>query len=522
MPLSDSRSAYRADIDGLRAVAVIPVVFYHAGFEWFSGGYVGVDVFLVISGFLITSIIIDEIRHDAFRVSQFYVRRARRLFPALFTVVLASSAVALLLLMPQELEDFGESVATTAVFASNFLFSSEAGYFDGPAELKPLLHTWSLAIEEQYYLLFPGFLVLLKRHGGARFIAATFAVFAVSLITSVLSVAYAPDAAFYLLPSRTWELLLGSLLALAPPFRPGRGAREALAITGLVLIVCAVFGFSSLTPFPGAAALVPCAGTAMVIAAGMHTDTPTRSGRALSLRPLVFIGLCSYSLYLWHWPILVFAKHYLLRPLAPAEALALVAASMLIAVASWRFVERPFRGAKGWFSTRGLFRFSAALIAAAVVVGLVYDTRNGLPARLPKQVRAIAAMSNDKPPERRHCEGISPAEVRFERLCRVSNLEVAPSFVLWGDSHAMAALPAMRAASLHLGRNGLLAASNGCVPLLGVSRPGADPGFECVAFNAAVLRVIEAHPELTTVILHARWARHAEGTGYADEGGETL
>jgi peptidoglycan/LPS O-acetylase OafA/YrhL len=512
---------YRPDIDGLRAIAVVPVVLYHAGFGFFSGGFVGVDVFFVISGYLITSIIAQEIAGGDFSIKQFYARRARRLFPALFAVLAACCIVAPMLLMPWELEDFGQSVATTAIFASNFLFFTEAGYFDGPAELKPLLHTWSLAIEEQYYLLFPGFLILIHRYMRGSYLPWILGLFITSLLLSIWSVAYASNAAFYLLPSRTWELLLGSLLVLTG-FSPRHQAlRELCGWTGLALIVIAVLTFTSDTPFPGAAALLPCVGTALIIVGG-RGGPATLIMRLLSARSVVYVGLISYSLYLWHWPILVFAKHYLVRELTLIESTCLVALSFMIAALSLRFIEKPFRGKGGLLNTRGLFRTSAALIGVTIFIGLVFDESEGLPSRLPANVERIAQVSQDKPAARKRCEGIKPDKVTYDFVCRVNDLEVTPSFIVWGDSHAMAMIPTLGEVAKNNDLNGLNLSSNGCVPFLNVSRPGRDLTGECSKFNDKVLSMLEAHPEIAKIVLIAHWSAYAEGTTYGSASEQTL
>ena len=521
--MRSSQLDYRADIDGLRAVAVVPVVLYHAGFSWFSGGFVGVDVFFVISGYLITSIVAAEIQRGEFRLAHFYERRLRRLFPALFCVIFACSVAGYLLLLPQELEDFGQSAAATAWFASNFLFFSEAGYFDAPAALKPLLHTWSLAIEEQYYLLFPAFLLFVNKKCHGKLMGWTAGLFAVSLVISAWSVSAAPDAAFYLLPSRTWELLLGSMLALAPRFDMPRWLREAGVAAGLAAIGWAVVAYDGATAFPGLAAMLPCLGTALVIAAGAGSEAGATWGvRLLRVRVLVFLGLISYSLYLWHWPVLVFAQHYRLAPLDSTSAMLAVCAALGLAVLSWRFVERPFRGAHAVLTRRGIFVCAGLAMATATAIGIVFDATEGAPARLPVQVARLVAVGDDKPPERRRCEGLAPARIAPDTVCRVNDSAAPVSFAVWGDSHAMAMMPAFRAASLKAGLNGYNLSSNGCVPLLGVWRPRRDPQAECAGFTQASLGLMQAEDGLRTVFLVARWARHLEGTVFGEESGETL
>ncbi|MGI9325772.1 MAG: acyltransferase family protein, partial [Pseudomonadales bacterium] len=512
---------YRRDIDGLRAVAVIPVVLYHAGMPQFSGGYVGVDVFFVISGFLITSLILPEIAQARFSFKDFYARRIRRLFPALFAVALLCCIPAYLLLMPVELEDFGQSLATTTVFSSNFLFFSEAGYFEGPAEQKPLLHTWSLAIEEQYYLLFPALLVLIRKRLAARFQLCTLMLFIASLGLSIYSVVYHPTAAFYLLPSRTWELLLGSLLAMGMvQASENRWVTELGAGLGLVLIIIAVFAFEPTTPFPGLAALLPCLGTALLIYSGQRRHTLV--GRLLSLGPVVFVGLISYSLYLWHWPVLVFAKHYAIRELQTSEALLLVLLAFALAIASWRYVEQPFRGKQGWLTRGQLFKTTAGVMLLAIAAGLVFDESEGLPARLSSDVQQIAKFADDKPPERKRCEGIPSEALTYERLCRVADNDVLPSFIVWGDSHASMLMRAVRAAAAEHGLNGLSATTNGCPPMLNIANKQRDPKGECMAYNEGVLNLLRGHPEIDTIILIARWTLYAEATPYRQESGEPL
>lgn len=520
--MQPANNHYRPDIDGLRSVAVVPVVLYHAGFSLFSGGYVGVDIFFVISGYLITSILLAEISNNRFSLSGFYARRARRLFPALFAMLLACCIPAYLLLMPGELEDFGESLATTAIFSSNFLFFSEAGYFEGPAEMKPLLHTWSLAIEEQYYLLFPGVLLLVQRKFSGRFLAATMGLFAASLALSVWSVAQAPTAGFYLLPSRTWELLLGSMLAMwlagdGQKLTPPAWLGESLAALGLALIAFAIFAYQPGIAFPGLAAIPPCLGTALIIYAGATRQNSV--GRLLSLRPLVFIGLISYSLYLWHWPLLVFAKHYALRELTLVEASILVLVAVLLATLSWRYVEKPFRGTDALVTRTGLFRLAGVCMVIAIAFGLVLDKTEGLPNRLDPVTASIAAVAEEKPASRKTCQGFAPSQVTVDQLCPLNSSEVDPSVLIWGDSHAAMLMDMLADATVAKGINGLNATYKGCAPLLGYTSQAGKDKTGCLAFNDKVFELLLAHPEINTVYLVARWGRYVDPAPYLNESG---
>ena len=366
---------YRPEIDGLRAIAVAAVILFHAGFALFSGGFVGVDVFFVISGFLITSIIVEELKTGRFSVLRFYERRARRILPALFTVMAACVPFAYRLLSPDDLQDFAQSLAAICLFSSNVLFWGESGYFDTQAELKPLLHTWSLAVEEQFYVAFP-LLLLAAWRLGRKFLLALIGVIAVvSLVTSVDEVRNFPSAAFYLLPSRAWQLLVGALASfVADRWRTvdGKGslgpiAGEIVGWGGMAMIILALFLFDERTPFPGLNAALPTLGTALVL---LGASDRTSVGRMLAWRPLVGLGLISYSAYLWHQPLFAFTKHALLAELPADLAIVLCAVTIVLACLSWRYVEQPFRD-RSLISRGAVFALSAAGMAAFVGLGFI-------------------------------------------------------------------------------------------------------------------------------------------------------
>lgn len=496
---------YRPEIDGLRALAILPVLFFHYRVAGFGGGFVGVDVFFVISGFLITSLIAGEMDRGRFGFAHFYERRIRRIFPALFAMLAVASAVAVVILFPVDLVRYARSLFATSLFGSNVEFWREAGYFDVAAEEKPLLHLWSIAVEEQFYLLFPALLLF----AGKRRVAAVATIFALSFGFAAWGVAGAPTATFYLLPGRAWELMLGALIATAPlPALRAPALREALAAAGIAMIAAAVFAFTRDTPFPGPAALLPCLGTALVIwATGAG---PSLAGRALALAPVAFVGRISYSLYLWHWPLYVFARYRDFRDPAPAEIAVLIVASFALASASWYFVEQPIR--RRTMARSRLFAGGLAAMAVCGALALVVMDSDGFPARLSPRLRAILAEEGDHEPRLDDCLGISSAEVRAGRLCRIGAPHGAPSFLLWGDSHADAMLPAIEAAARKAGRAGLFAGGRSCPPLLDVITPMAD----CRPFNDAMLAVAR-RPGIDTVILDARWAKYAEGATYGTE-----
>ena len=508
---------YRGDIDGLRAVAIVPVLLFHAGIGGFGGGFVGVDVFFVISGFLITGIILPEVENGRFSVVAFYERRVRRIFPALFTVLLVSAVVATCLLLPRDLGAFGRSLLATTFFASNFDFWQQAGYFGPATEEIPLLHTWSLAVEEQFYIFFPLFLLACARGARRRLIIATLLVIGASFALSVAGVTGSPDATFYLAPSRAWELGLGALLAMGaiPPSHDAR-VRNAVAVLGAAAVFWSVFTYSRATPFPGAAALLPCLGAASIIWAGSGGHNVV--GAALRTRALVLTGLVSYSLYLWHWPLLVFARYYLIRPLTSLEAATILGVAAFGAVASWRIVERPFRGKSGLCNRRQLFLAAGGVMAAMSVYGTILLVSAGWPARMSADVRQIMASADDRRPQKWRCGRTSDAQIAAGRLCRFGSARAAePTFIVWGDSHARVLIDAIGAAADRHGRSGLLATRSSCPPLLGVHRTDFRKPGRCSGFNREVLALIARSPQIEDVVLDARWAQSAEGTPYGPE-----
>jgi peptidoglycan/LPS O-acetylase OafA/YrhL len=516
---ADSVPIYRPDIDGLRGIAIIAVVLFHAGFATFSGGFVGVDVFFVISGCLITGLILPEIREGRFSLLAFYERRIRRLLPALVAMLAVTSLACCALLMPDDLAEYGASLGATAAFVSNFLFWHDSGYFAQAAEMKPLLHTWSLAIEEQYYLIFPAMLLGARRYGAHLLVILTL-LCAASLAVSAWSATAAPRAGFYLIPARFWELLLGALLAVAAVAAPPRRLwRDAVIASGLVLIVGSAVGFDRTTPFPGTAALLPCLGTALVIWAGAASSSLQR---LLSLPPMVGCGLISYSLYLWHWPLLTLLRQTVLREPTRLEIVATLALATLLAVLSWRWVERPFRGRSGLLGRRQLFITAALVSAAPIAAGAVFYVSGGLPQRLPADVVALADPARDHAAATRDCFNPTPARVRAAELCRIGAESVPPTFLLWGDSHADSIAGAVAAAAAVRGRAGLFAATAACPPLLDVWRVAGNGAANCTDFNHAVLQLASSEAAITTVILAARWVMAARGTRYKFEPGEPV
>ena len=357
---------YRAEIDGLRALAVVPVILFHAGFELFSGGFVGVDVFFVISGYLITTILIEDIENKRFSIVNFYERRARRILPALFFVMFACIPFAWMWMLPTQMKDFSESLVAVSLFASNILFWRESGYFDAAAEEKPLLHTWSLAVEEQYYVLFPIFLVLAWRFGKNRVFWMIAVMAAISLLLSEWGWRNHAPANFYLAPTRAWELFAGSIAAFVVQKR-GVQKNNLLALAGLAAIICSIFFYDETTPFPSAYALVPVLGVVLLV---LYAGKDTLVAKLLGTKGFVGIGLISYSAYLWHQPLLAFARIKSQSEPSNALTILLASSSLLLAYFSWRYIEFPFRN-RSQISRKLIFVFSFLGLLFFAAFGLI-------------------------------------------------------------------------------------------------------------------------------------------------------
>lgn len=470
---------YRSEIDGLRAVAVLPVILFHAGFSVFSGGYVGVDVFFVISGYLITSILIGELEQGKFSILRFYERRARRILPALFTVMLACLPFAYLWMMPTQLKDFAQSIVAVIFFASNILFWREDGYFAAAAELKPLLHTWSLAVEEQYYLLFPLFLLLVWRFGRNRVFWSVVAASVVSLLIAEWGWRNSASANFYLAPPRAWEMLAGSICAFLTVGRPSKSS-NALSAAGLALIVFSIFYYDSSTPFPSVYALAPVVGTALII---LFAARETLVARLLSTAPFVGIGLISYSAYLWHQPLFAFARlRSLTEPSGPLMA-ALAAMALILAWASWRLVEQPFRKRRNpLLATRkGVFMASGVVGAVFATIGFVGHFGEGLEWRFSEDVMTVVAAKRDRASSACHFDFNRPAKHHPQESCASKNSEKV-DVMLIGDSHMGSLSDGIRHSLDHEKIDYYIISHSSCMPLLGFKIFDGTSNYDCQNF----------------------------------------
>ena len=508
---------YRREIDGLRAVAVLPVILFHAGFSVFSGGYIGVDVFFVISGYLITTILINELEEERFSIARFYERRARRILPALFVVMLACLPFAYMWMLPSQLKDFAQSLVAVVFFGSNILFWRESGYFAADAEIKPLLHTWSLAVEEQYYIVFPIFLLLAWRFGRNKVFWSVVVIAAISLLLSEWGWRNKPSANFYLAPTRAWELFAGSICAFLTVGRTLK-SNNVLSAIGLAAIVVSIFAFDDNTPFPSVYALVPVVGTALIILFGRQG---TWVANLLSMRAFVGIGLISYSAYLWHQPLFAFAR---LRSLTePSHVLmaVLAAAALLLAWATWYWVEQPFRKREKsvLVTQRSVFVASGTVGAVFVVVGFIGYINDGFSQRENgdglsfKELNTLLVVN----------PGIDIECIEKRDITQVvnnSNCQFGdePKILLWGDSYAMHLYQALsqNIAAQKLGIRQI--ALSQCMPNLRLALTGsATSAKECISFNNQVAAHI-AEAKYEFVIMASPFNRI--GRTHYDESGK--
>jgi peptidoglycan/LPS O-acetylase OafA/YrhL len=494
---------HRNDIDGLRAVAVLPVVLFHYGSGIFPGGFIGVDVFFTISGFVIAGSVLNDIRAGSFSVTNFYFKRIRRIFPAFVAVMIATTIAAIVLLLPSDLIDYGRSLASTSTFLSNVYFWKTSGYFAAPAQTKPLLHTWSLSVEEQYYLFAPVYFWIIFKHGKARWLLFLAPIAILSLVTGIAAVFVAPTAGFFLFPTRIWELLLGAIIALVDrPLQNRRGLGEVVSAIGLALILVGLFAIHDGDPFPGWNAILPCLGTALIIQGGIGGGTRSAlplANRLLSWRPFVGIGLISYSLYLVHWPIAALVKYELLGNPTAAEMGFMVAVSMGLAWISWRFIEQPFRRIS--INVRPMvFAVAAIVVAGGTLIGASAGWLGGLPQRFPDftqhQIAGVEDWGGD------HCFNQNPSSPTpwDSRLCtRIHGKN--GRILLWGDSFAAHYLPGILRDDRRIDADVLQYTFAGCPPILSYF---SYARIGCTRFNQKALDIIRSE-HIDTVVIAASW-----------------
>jgi peptidoglycan/LPS O-acetylase OafA/YrhL len=518
---ADAQKDYRPDIDGLRAIAILSVACYHAGFRFCSGGFAGVDVFFVISGYLIGGHIYEELRAERFSFLRFYQRRAKRILPALYAVLIAILLASTLLLSPSELVNgiIGKCSLATTLSVSNIVFWRNQGYFAPATELNPLLMTWSLGVEEQFYLIIPLLMLALSRVRKRWLSWLLVLLCVISFALACFGLPRDAMAVFYLLPGRAWELGVGvlcAILAAQGSFgrMENRGAvSQWVGAASLAAIVIPMGLLSARVPFPGVSA-VPCVlGTAAsVVASGSWVNR-----RVLSAPPLVYIGRVSYSWYLWHWPVLAFARIVRGRPLSLMEGVGAITLAFVAAVLSYYFVEQPFR--RSTLAPRPLLmRYALGSLALGLVCGALWVS-GGMPARYPKlaQVEKVTEGDLDADPCLLAAQAVMPS---LDAKC-YEQTQSGRLIAIWGDSHAAAIARELRSIAHREGYGMVEVVKSSCPPLLGTTRLFLhDPKHakECTAFNQNALALMARDPKIKVVALEATWARLLADFARAAEG----
>jgi peptidoglycan/LPS O-acetylase OafA/YrhL len=506
-PSSDVGDAisYRPDVDGLRAIAIIPVVAFHAGFSGLPGGFTGVDVFFVISGYLIGAQIFRQSTAGTFSYLSFYARRLRRIVPALIALLLLFFSVGYFLLTPSEMRELGKESVAAVFGASNFLFFMGGDYFAPAADLNPLLHTWSLGVEEQFYIVLPILAVVLIRLFKARAPRWLLAITILTFVASVILTNVDSSAAFYLLPTRFWELSLGALLATSgldvSTKVHGRSA-NALGFCGATLVVVGIVAYQPAIAFPGVFVLLPTVGAAMLIVG--RSSWVNRL--ALSNPVVVFIGKISYSWYLWHWPLFYLARVLGLQGHVQHWVLALT--SLVLAIGSWRFIEQPFRRRR-LKDGRTVVCYVAVILTTAALSAVIYQ-QDGFPSRLPASARASAEdarrTQDDPCLLRRGSVDVAPSG------CQHASTD-APTLVVVGDSHGASISPGFARAASERGLAFRQMTKSLCTGQFGYANlVDGLPDFpaECLEYQARALETIANDPQIKVVVLASRWSLEQE------------
>lgn len=501
---------YRPEIDGLRAIAILSVLIYHAGFDWLPGGFLGVDIFFVISGYLITRLILIDFSAGTFSYVQFYLRRAKRILPALLFVLMITLLLGYLVLLPTEYFDLSRSALSVVLFVSNIFFWTESGYFDGASQLKPLLHTWSLSLEEQYYILFPVLLSFLVVREKRTIVSILAIMTALSFGFSIMVRDIDPMANFYLLPSRAWQLLVGSLCAFVPhTLNPTNGK---IALFGFTTLLFSVFTVNSSMNLPGYTTILPTLGTAAVI---VFATSKNFVGKLLAHRLLILIGLISYSAYLWHQPIFALSRVYIAEELSTIMSCILLLVTALLSYFSWRFVERPFRRNDNFWGKNNNF-IIILLVANSILLAMIISVQksDGFQGRF--EIPASVYQSLTRSEKTEECFDIKDIERTQKWNCVLGDTYATKAVVVFGDSHALAMLPAFDEAAKLTSTKIYFVGASGCTPLLGIHALRSDQKVRnCHNLNKLVLDFAEEE-NITSVFLIARWSYYTDG-GYSGE-----
>ncbi len=521
---------YKPHIDGLRALAVLPVIFFHAGFEIFQGGFVGVDIFFVISGYLITNIILKDLKKNTFKISNFYIRRARRILPALFLVTLSSLIISIFLMSEEEIKFFSRQAISVVLFISNFFFWNNTGYFNPNSELQPLLHTWSLSVEEQFYIFFPLFLIFIWKFFRGKLNYFLILIICFSLILcqmggnfklSNISTNFpffklpfeffwqAGSANFFLPFGRIWELLFGSLVSVYT-FKKEikyKKINNLFSILGIGLILLSIMLFSENLQYPSLLTFLPVFGTTLIL---LYSNKPTLSYKIFSYKPLVFLGLISYSLYLWHQPLLAFNRIYFGTNLSFLHTICIIILTFLISVISWKLIEKPFRNKELINNKKAIGYLIVISIVILSLSSLAFFSK--IKTFQPKIPNSILNSFQSSEPGK--CFDINYAHLEENKwFCDIGNSSNKYTFAVIGDSHALALKAAFEEAAIQKNQKGILLGFSGCPGLLGVNSIRPDSNVKnCKLLNEKLFKFIKTN-NIKKIFLASRWSYYTIG-GY--------
>lgn len=520
---------YKPQIDGLRALAVLPVIFFHAGFQYFQGGFVGVDVFFVISGYLITKIILKDIKQKKFSLINFYKRRARRILPALYFIVLFSIPFAIFIMNKEQLHFYSEQIISVLIFVSNFFFWNNTGYFNHNSDLQPLLHTWSLSVEEQFYIIFPIIILFLSKYFKNRIVFFIILISLISLAASqiggnfkiqnissqfpFLSLPFdvfwqAGAANFYLPFGRIWELMLGSLIAILIKKKISKKTyvENIFSLTGFGMIVLSIIFFSESLLYPSLFTLLPCIGTGLII---VYANDKTYLYKFLTLKPIVFLGLVSYSLYLWHQPILALNRIQFGYNLNFFHTLVLLIISFFLSIFTWKFIEQPFRK-KAIINDRKFLKilFLSFTIISVISCFIYFDKIKSKRFEIPNKIQSSIQMADNK-----GCLDIEEAHLNSQKewYCELGKKNENISFAIIGDSHALAMKPGFDIAAKEIGQKGIMTGFSGCPGLIGIQSIRNDiQKRNCKKLSEKFYEFVK-EKKIKKLFLISRWTYYTDG-----------
>jgi peptidoglycan/LPS O-acetylase OafA/YrhL len=511
----NTNNKYRTDIDGLRAFAVIAVLLYHSGIPGFEGGFIGVDIFFVISGFLISNTLLKNIDNTEFFLKDFYIRRIRRIIPPLFVIKIFVITVGVCIYDSKTFEALGKSVISSSIFLSNVYFWRTTGYFESEVYKNPLIHTWSLSLEEQFYLLFPLFLILINKYFKTKLVTIIILLITSSFIINLFGVKYYPSATYYLLPTRVWELLIGTILSFKIlPSSNNKIVKNTLFTIGISLLISSVNLINEHTMFPGYIVLLPILGVSIIIQNGINYTSSFQS--ILKTKIFIFIGKISYHLYLWHWPIISFYKYLKVTAWTNDDGFICILITLIMAYLTWRTIELPIKKCEYKKISKKYIALTICMILLLpILLGFLIVWYNGMPNRVkPKVTKIVNDASVDEHWEVQNIWEVNNSNGLFKTNPPiVGEPETSPSFALIGDSHARALIPAYAKLSQLKHLSGYMITMSSTPPIIGTTIISTvnDNGINEHRYNYSVLQFLKNNIQIKTVVLAARWGSYING-----------